>query len=424
MMLFRQMGVAVLPTLLMVFLSANEMLGEEVSRLVVAPNVETARMGGVDVPEVGVLREMHQSRYILHAAQGALSRLPVSRVRLPHSDGMNPQAVQVDVGPGGEIYVRQTEVFCKSTDGGQTWTARPITLPPGLKLGFRWKVLRDGTFISVGCEVGSVVDAPAVVWASRDEGVTWTRRAEISISDLPLRSGNPYVQRYVHRGLNRLRDDTLIWGVDVRDDPFVRGSALYFFQSVDGGKTWRGPTMVRDRGASEGATVRLPSGRLFATMRMGYVMYASDPPQLLNYTQKIAAAPFNGRHRIKNLFVMDSDDDGKTWSTPRLLTTVYGQTFGYPAALSDGTVVVIHDTRYGPGPAGSRAMISRDEGKTWQDEVYYLDSTRFTGSYTASVVLAEDTILTIAGSSQAGNSWQLVNGATDLFAIRWKPVKE
>ena len=67
-------------------------------------------------------------------------------------------------------------------------------------------------------------------------------------------------------------------------------------------------------------------------------------------------------------------------------------------------------------------MVSRDEGKTWQDEVYYLDFTRFTGSYTASVVLPGDTILTIAGSSQAGNTWELVNGATDLLAIRWKPV--
>ena len=421
-MTFQRQALAVWTLPLVVVVLTSPVVSQEVSQLIVAPNVETARMGGVDVPGVPALREMHRSPYILHAANGVLSRVPVSRVRLPHSDGMNPQAVQVDTGPGGEIYVRQSEVFCKSVDGGLTWTARRITVPAGVNLGFRWKVLRDGTFISVGCETGSVVESPAVVWASRDEGLTWTRRAEIPISDLPLRTGNAYVQRYVHRGLNRLRDDTLIWGIDVRDDPFVRGSALYFFQSTDGGITWRGPTLVRDRGASEGATVRLPSGRLFATMRLGYLMYESDPPQLLKYTQKVASAPFNGRHRIKNLFVMDSDDEGQTWNTPRLLTTVYGQTFGYPAALSDGTVVVIHDTRYGPGPAGSRAMVSRDEGKTWQDEVYYLDFTRFTGSYTASVVLPGDTILTIAGSSQAGNTWELVNGATDLLAIRWQPV--
>ena len=64
----------------------------------------------------------------------------------------------------------------------------------------------------------------------------------------------------------------------------------------------------------------------------------------------------------------------------RQLTTVFRQTRGVPVALKDGTVIVIHDTRYGPGPAGSRAMISRDEGKTWEDEVYYLDHTAVKGS--------------------------------------------
>ena len=208
----------------------------EVSPLIVKPNVETRRMGGVNVPRADVLRKMHYSGYILRAAGGKLTKVPVSRVLLPHSDAMNPQGVQVDIGPKGVIYVRQTQVPCKSTDGGHTW---------------------------------------------------------------------------------------------------------------------KGPMLVCDRGASEGATVRLPSGRLFATIRIGAaVVRPSDPSVLLKYTQKTNSPPFNGRHRVKNLFVTDSDDNGKTWSTARLLTTVFGQPFGYPAVQSDGTVVVIHDTRYGPGPPG------------------------------------------------------------------------
>ena len=396
----------------------------DVSTLVVEPNVETRRMGGVDAPDANVLRKMHAGQYVLRAANGKLTEVPASRVLLPHSDAMSPQAVQVDIGPKGAIYVRQSEILCKSIDGGRSWTSRPLELPADTQPGPRWKVLADGTFISIGCAVGNVVEEPATVWASKDEGVTWTKRAEIAIDNLSLLSGKPYAERYVHRGLNRLRDDTLIWGIDVRDDPYMNGMALYFFRSTDGGRTCQGPTLVSDRGASEGGTVRLPSGRLFATMRLGMTVRPSDPPLLLEYTRKIDAAPFNGRHCIKNVFVTDSDDNGETWNTPRLLTTVFGQPFGYPAVQSDGTVVVIHDTRYGPGPRGSRAMISRDEGKTWQDEVYYLDSTAFAGSYTASVVLEDDTILTIAGSSQAGNSWHAVKDHTDLFSIRWKPVKD
>ena len=34
----------------------------------------------------------------------------------------------------------------------------------------------------------------------------------------------------------------------------------------------------------------------------------------------------------------------------------------------------------------------------------------------------DDTILTIAGSSQGGNSWEAVKDHTDLYAIRWKLV--
>jgi hypothetical protein len=53
---------------------------------------------------------------------------------------------------------------------------------------FRWKVLRDETFISVGCAVGKVIDEPATVWASKSEGVTCEKRTRIVINDLPLPS--------------------------------------------------------------------------------------------------------------------------------------------------------------------------------------------------------------------------------------------
>ena len=71
--------------------------GNEPSKLTVAPNVETKRMGGVDIPSPLELQKMHASQYVLRAAQGKLTRVPVSRVQLPHSNGMNPQAVQVDL---------------------------------------------------------------------------------------------------------------------------------------------------------------------------------------------------------------------------------------------------------------------------------------------------------------------------------------
>ena len=51
-------------------------------------------------------------------------------------------------------------------------------------------------------------------------------------------------------------------------------------------------------------------------------------------------------------------------------------------------------------------MISRDEGKTWEDEAYYLSRTQGMQS----VVLENDVVLTIVQSDGR------------LEAIRWKPV--
>ena len=384
-------------------------------QVIVEPKLRTSRLGGVDVLSAEVLKQMHDSQYIWHAAGGKLTRVPVEKTLLPHSDDMSPQGTHVDVGPDGTVYVKQSQILCKSTDGGRTWTSRSLTGMEDLP-GGHWRVLRDGTFIGVNCSTGPEARDPAVVWISQDEGITWTKRAEIPV-EMNLPDDRPYTERYTHRGLNRLQDDTLLWTVDIRNTPTTM-NGCYTFRSTDGGHTWQGPTLMIDWG-SEGAAVLTPSGRVFATMRYQRYPLLSDTEEMMR--------PMDGTDTgrgFKNVFVMESADGGQTWSSPRMLCTAYGQTFGYPAVQSNGTVVVIHDTRYGPGPPGSRAMISWDEGRTWLDEVYYLDSTTFTGSYSASVVFADDTILSICGSSQAPGSWDEVRDNTDIYAIRWRPVKK
>lgn len=79
-------------------------------------------------------------------------------------------------------------------------------------------------------------------------------------------------------------------------------------------------------------------------------------------------------------------------------------------ALKDGTVVVVHNTPYGPGDRGSRATINCDEGQTWDDEVYYLTYSK-ESVYNQNVTLDDGTILTIAAR----------NDTEPYTAIRWKP---
>ena len=176
--------------------------------------LKTDRLGGVDVPSRDVLKKLHDSQYILRAAQGQLTKVPVERVLLPHADDTHPQATQVDLGPNGVVYVRKPTMLCKSNDGGRTWSSTPVRHPEGHDLNSQWKVLGDGTFIAVSCVLGKHTPS-ALVWASTDEGVTWKKRAEIPV-DMKLPGGQPYGERYTHRGLERLENNTLIWSVDIR----------------------------------------------------------------------------------------------------------------------------------------------------------------------------------------------------------------
>ena len=80
-------------------------------KIITESNVQTDRLGQVDVPLVEVLKEMYESQCILRAAEGTLSKVPVEKVLLPHSNDMNPQGTQVGLGPDGNVYVRQSQLL-------------------------------------------------------------------------------------------------------------------------------------------------------------------------------------------------------------------------------------------------------------------------------------------------------------------------
>ena len=204
---------------------------------------------------------------------------------------------------------------------------------------------------------------------------------------------------------------------------YISGSAeVCAYRSADGGATWDGPLGRVCTWGSEGNIIRAPSGKLLAVIRHQRPLLPDDPPELMARVRPESEGAPDWPY--KNVFLVDSHDDGRTWEGFRQLTTVFGQTRGVGAALGDGTVVVVHDTRYGPGSPGSRAMVSRDEGRTWEDEVYYLDRTYFTGSYNATLAIEDDLLLTIGGWSDAANDWEAVLDHTHFTAIRWRPVTD
>ena len=365
------------------------------------PALKTDRLGGVDVPSAEDLLAMRESDYILRARGGQLTRVPAEKALLPHDAEINPQGVQCGVrqSPNGDVYAMLQSIVCRSSDGGRSWDSHPL----GGRVS-SYDIDGDGTFVAVRGpdEAGGSAD----IVTSIDEGRSWGKVSELSIPE-------DFDQRYPYR-LVRMPDSALLCQVDVRNSqrewPDPGAAAFLLFRSTDHGRTWDalGATEAL---FSEGDMAVLPSGRVLATVRYQRPLRADDPPGQ------------DGRG-YKNVFLADSEDQGVTWGNLRQLCTVYGQTYGAPAALGDGTAVVVHDTRYGPGHPGSRAMVSRDEGQTWEDEVYYLDRTTFTGSYSQSVTADDDTVLTVAAYSDAGNDWDAVLDHTHLVAIRWRPVRE
>jgi hypothetical protein len=372
--------------------------------------LQTGVLGGVDPPSVEELTEMSESDYVLHARGGKLTKVPAEKHKLPHDPRGHDQAVSSVLAADGTIYVGLRTTLCKSTDGGRTWSSRdkwckeddwPL-----------WQVLSDGTFICVGRvnhgeAWGEGKTVPVPVSISKDEGRTWQ---QISGIEIP-----PKYNLRLPFHMLRLPDDTLICAVAPRMTE--RYADLLAYRSTDKGKTWHGPVLMCDEG-HEGGIAQTASGKLLAVLRYQRLPLPSDPPDLCD---KTGASGQTNPCTYKHVFLVDSEDGGWSWRNFRQLTTVYGQTRGYPAALSDGTVVVIHDTRYGPGPKGSRAMASYDEGVTWEDEVYYVGG--FGNGYNSSVVLEDDLILTINAKSPPAGSWKAAIGRTDVTAIRWKLEK-
>ncbi|MDP6443406.1 MAG: sialidase family protein [Pirellulaceae bacterium] len=381
------------------------------------PGVNTERLGDRDVPPAEVLKRMHRGDYILHARAGELARVSVEKTRLPPDSEATPQTIRLVKSPRGAIYACLKSRICKSEDAGRTWTSHRAAAE-GVDPPRGFQVLKDGTFI--GIAGGSKPGAGLSVMTSTDEGRSWTKRSALDIPKVL----QPYLGKYWD-SLHQLSDGTLLFPLDVRrkqTDP--KAAAMYgeqwtaiCFRSTDGGESWEAPREVCHWWAgAEGGVAETPSGKLLAVIRYQRPLLPGDPADLVNRNGGYTNWPY------KTVFLADSKDQGRTWTNFRQLCTRFGQTRGYPLALGDGAVVVVHDTRYGPGSPGSRAMISRDEGRSWEDEVYYLDFTTFSGSYAASVALEDGRILTVTGSSQAGNSWEAVKGKTDFIAIQWKLV--
>lgn len=184
----------------------------------------------------------------------------------------------------------------RSTDGGMTWSAPyrvPATSPHGPV------ALLDGRLLYAGKACPK--DGRIGVWISTDDGLTWRHLAWI-----PSREGDAQ-ENYHELHAVDAGDGRII--VQIRNhNPANQGETLQT-ESTDGGKTWSVPRAIGVWGLPS-HLLRLKDGRLL--MSYGY-----------------RRAPRGNHARL-------SEDRGRTWSDPIVLSGDGTGDLGYPSTVELG----------------------------------------------------------------------------------------
>ena len=353
----------------------------------------------------------------------------------------------------GTLYVALYHRIFYSNDGGRSWNFHPIPAeilepPEGSTDGSvgnydSFLVLRDGTLLWAYRGAGETDH----VIRSTDGGKTWepwSRIEEMSPYDSAGGNQNCMVE---------LKDGTLLWPtrlgprgeyLEARRKQIEGGSSwtgppswtTYLYRSQDGGRNWGDKSLLQEWG-TEAHVFQLSSGRLLAAIRYQRTGaapapanepdYLADADRRTDIPNPPGIQPGRGNQSTvgKRVFLADSIDTGRTWTDFRPLwrkaggpmDIAFGEAHGHLCQLSDGTVILVHERRYPYDQGDIRARVSRDEGRTWLPEVYQLSSGH---GYGASVVLADDTIVTAVGNSPLDEKGRNPSGKWIAQVVRWR----
>jgi len=351
-----------------------------------------------------------------------------------HTANLPASQPSVVLANSGDLFANCGSWIARSNDGGRTWQnagkpPRTGEIPSGSVLMLNsldgCGVTHNGTILAHyalqhndGRPYEGLSDPSyhidLYVIRSTDGGQTWQQPFRLNAA--PTENAGAHRTRFFHMPDGAIALAMGTWfqsssGPLPEAERYVRS---FIWRSSDDGKIWH-----RDRkpfclyGAEPDLLV-LPSGRILASVRYQRHKLPHDPKELASpHRMRNDSPPYADSKRVgvglvaRNTAVLHSDDGGKSWTDPRIVTGFDEQT-GCLVRLSDGTVILVfgHKT----DRRGQRFMLSYDEGETWSRTVYNLG---IGGLYASSVVLSDGTIVTVSDRSADGGSY--------FQAIRWTP---
>jgi len=271
--------------------------------------------------------------------------------------------------PGGKV--REWTGLWRSKDGGLTWTER-VEVRDMIGREHWLTCLRDGTLITSCHLLPQDVNNPEGIcssWLHRstDGGRSWERtRATV---DGELRCGaDEKLGSGTSRNVVELPEGTLLFGVSIGT-----ADVAYLWRSDDGGKTWEKNRPVKIQGFyhnadgffAEDFNYRNDSGKLLHWCRVGPFGYRPEqenPPGMFPMNDGRPAP--TGDDGIDRMMWTHSSDEGLTWA-PLLDFGDYGSHYPRVVRLHDGRLLMTYTQRSTFYPLGLRAILSYDDGETW-----------------------------------------------------------
>ena len=211
----------------------------------------------------------------------------------------------------------------------------------------------------------------------------------------------------------RLQDGRLLcvfyagyWHVSLPNEQLPLGGYIAACYSSDEGKTWTAAETIIDTPLDDrdSSVVQLADGRILCTFftyqgtgsKEEYGEWTIHTPT----GPKTYLAPKHGKSDVA---IVESADNGKTWSQPRFLfqdSPVQVAVSQPIRVLSDGTLLLplyTHDAK-NPGSASGAVSLSDDQGKTWSDIIIIPNGGRQLDAETDVLELKDGTLYAIQRS--------------------------